>query len=396
MKTEIKQLPEQESVETTKEKEQSKSNEIWLFHNDLHLTILVVLLFLTGLFHLLSWSNLFPLKFSYDILNLSFSITALVFIRKDVAYFSEEVSDKETSSDYFIKIKNSISTIFFNPKDNFTYLKQRSNKLQKQFIFHLSFLWVSWIIFYAWHLFYLINTYEEANPLIIKIKSYFNPVDNIENINNCILYFSQNLGNTIFLMLFMILYTNSISTKEVIRGSELQFKKINARKEEKSPFLFWSVYSLFIVLSIAISISLYIWEDSHSIIALITIFTGIFGCLALSLFVGRIIDNGFNNKKYLFWIIPAALYFYGQVRAFYPMILTEQVHVGNKNFLLDHSSKEYVTSSLIIIAFYLKVILFLTIKWLMCSKRFIFLIWERLLEYLSSKNTFNEFKENVD
>jgi hypothetical protein len=115
------------------------------------------------------------------------------------------------------------------------------------------------------------------------------------------------------------------------------------------------------------------------------VITGVFGGIAMCLFIGRVLDNKFIIVP---WGIISSLYFYALVRAFYPFIMTDKFDLGSKVV-------EEITLWLIVAAFLLKIVLFVTISWLADTRRLIYLIVEECSLHYKREKDYENFVKYV-
>ena len=391
-----------------KKRDNSRSN-IWII-NDLH--VIFLLAFISFICVAYYFKYEIPLGITSDFLNLIFSFSFMLFAGYGAKHLLKYESGGELEAKYFESIKDKIPTIFGSSEKDFLYLKLRTNAVLVQFIFWWKLLWGSWILFYLWHIYYRIIKWNGQNDIMNRAKNCF--IDGSEKLgllslldteftNTFLLYLFQNLSNACLIGLFLIMYINSLSMKKVLKGTSLEKDLKYNYSINKNPWVFWCLGVLIIVAVVVTSFVLAYSENSTSDLAnKITILTGVFGGIALSLFVGRVIDNDFLYEKKVIWIFSALLYLYALIRTFYPIILTDILYDDLINKFEDENLKiiiagikEDITDYLIMIALFLKVILFLVVKWLMCTKRFIYLIWEESLLFLRKKSSFYGFKNSI-
>lgn len=321
------------------------------------------------------------LNISSDILNIFISIYCLLVINKYVSGFSTRGhSDRDEL--FFIKSININYPRFSSDENNdWNFFKTKVNDILHQFVWHYKVIWWSWIFFYVVHISWYIDeqiVHKGNNGVDLPYEVWYTSS----------LYFFQNLANISFILLFIVMFVTTTTLRNCNNNNEKNehsvgdyVKLYNRGKFYDDKKIFWSL-----VLVSGICWALYIFSDFKVLINIFIAATGVFGGVAMCLFVGRVLDNKFVIVPSLVLI---SLYTYALIRAFYPLVMTNALDI------FQPSAVKGITIMLIKVAFWLKMILFFSISWLLDTRRLLYLILEESSLHYKKENDFIDFSLNL-
>lgn len=275
-----------------------------------------------------------------NVLNLGFILAVVAIAKYNIPFFQENKNDlSEEEKEYWSKLA-------CNNLNEITIAKKNANKALENFIHEWRYLWFSWALFYLVCTIRTLLDFLQIPSEPTWLGHTFTLLENTAN----------NYGTLMFI--FMYLYLTSTNEKIAVRVNK--------------PFwVLVVIIGAIIEMVFILTFDKVIYDVSEFVIkSLIGIFAGV----SMMAFLGKINSRIINVPIVIIWI----LYLYASMQPMY--VFFRVVDTINLDDIL-------ITFCLIG-----KVVLFLTITWLLNTKRLLYsVVYERYL-WKTSKKSFEKFK----
>lgn len=303
------------------------------------------------------WPNWIPkdIQFNYvsNICNIIFVFGCLLILANSDFLLNKDRDDKSKRILMYVKKKfGGNSLMHLEGEKN---LFKRMEKSFRQFYYSWITVWIIWLILYVEKFIYMLNL--DNNSLSFSKNEYF-----FENTLNLINSFAM-------FFIYMVITISTVDKKTPANNLRQMYQFIIILSFLGACCILFDRYSLFIGLS---NENLYYEYQFY-----IHLFIGVIASMSMMAVLGRLNSSYLNIPQ---WLI-ICLYFYAALQMLYPFTIlgdwidkfsNQYVYSTNDDSKKIENSLKMIEDGIYICAFLGKICLFLTIRWVMQKKRFLF------------------------